>query len=317
MYGTFPSGGDGGDGGLLATTGEDGMNGTYQGYEGIPNKKPTVGGGGGGGGGGDADVPNKKPAKGGGFGGTGAGGGETDGQGGNARVTSGGGGGGAFMLVASQGVTFSGTGEYGTGQGAVFGTFANTGSFPDGLPSVNSYATWTSLTAGDYYVGGGAGGGGAGGAGMGPQTATFTTASAPSIASPGGGIYTNGGALTLTPSGPLSNQAVANSAIQQGLSVTGVLPGVFGTDLIRISQFLTEANAGAAVLGTTAVFSQPTGVGNLPTLAQLLGSNMAGSNLGPLGGSLLNNAKFQHQSLDAVYADGMDGPLSSVLDMSL
>lgn len=184
-----PSGGKGGNGGALATVGGTGGNGVAK----KENCLTTLGGGGGGGGGGDADEQNKKPAKGGGPGGFGAGGKATDGKGGNPQAVAGAGGGGAFILVASQGITFSGTGEMGTGQWAVLGSFTNTGSFPDGLPSVNSYATWQSVTTCDYNLEGGAGGGGAGGDGQVPNLPTVISVSPNSGPTSGGTSVTISG----------------------------------------------------------------------------------------------------------------------------
>jgi hypothetical protein len=85
------------------------------------------------------------------------------------------GGGGAFILVASGGVTFSGTGYLGDGQGAVYGTFTNTGTFPDGLPATLSYSAWKALLPTDYFLNGGGGGGGGMGQLLYPPTVTGVT----------------------------------------------------------------------------------------------------------------------------------------------
>jgi len=80
------------------------------------------------------------------------------------------GGGGAFMIIAPDGVYFSGTGMLGDGGGVVFGTLTNTGSFPDGSPEVDSYSTWSSASIDSYWISGGSGGGGAGGDGQGTNS---------------------------------------------------------------------------------------------------------------------------------------------------
>ncbi len=85
---------------------------------------------------------------------------------GNFLAAAGAGGGGGLILVASGGVTFSGTGELGNGQGAVFGAFTNLGTFPDGAPEAESYASWLNLGPSDYFLSGGGGGGGDGGYGQ-------------------------------------------------------------------------------------------------------------------------------------------------------
>jgi hypothetical protein len=189
---------------------------------------------------------------------------------------------------------------------------SSTGNFVDGAPNIDTYSDWQALSASGYYLDGGAGGGGDGGGGQG-ITPTFTTAAARHIASPGGGIYANSGSLTLTP----SNQAIGNSAIPQGQATTSNLPGLFGADLIPNSQLLMDGNANSAILESAPTTPGPTGTGNIPAPVQLLGSNMAGVNPTSLGESLLNHARFQHQPLDAIFVEGMDHPLSSVLDLGL
>ena len=59
------------------------------------------------------------------------------GEQGNYLAADGDGGGGAFVLVASGGVVFSGTGDLGDGTGAVYGDFTNTGSSPTVVQGFN------------------------------------------------------------------------------------------------------------------------------------------------------------------------------------
>jgi len=98
------------------------------------NGERITGGGGGRGGGGDAQFANQNPGCG-GSAGSGGRGGATGGGTGNRAQSAGAGGGGAFILAASNGIFFSGMGVLDDGEGAVYGTFTNSGSFPDGLPA--------------------------------------------------------------------------------------------------------------------------------------------------------------------------------------
>jgi hypothetical protein len=97
---------------------------------------------------------------------TGGGGAGDGGNNGGYLTAAGGGGGGAFILAASGGVTFTGLGDEGSGTGSIFGSFTNSGSFPDGDPGTNSYSSWDGMSAGDYFLSAGAGGGGVGGDGQ-------------------------------------------------------------------------------------------------------------------------------------------------------
>lgn len=157
------NGGDGGNGGPLAERGPDPgeAGGAKKGQSGSLGS----GGGGGGGGGGDANMVGL-PGLRGGKAAPGGEGGATGGGPGNRIVVDGGGGGGGFTLVASGSVFFSGTGYLGNGKSSVYGTFVNTGLFPDGLPRVYAFAEWVAMGSEDYILLAGAGGGGAGGDGQ-------------------------------------------------------------------------------------------------------------------------------------------------------
>jgi hypothetical protein len=94
------------------------------------------------------------------------------------------GGGGAFMIAAAGGVNLMDGGAPGSGNDALvmlgdgMGDFlgtctvngvgcsaADTSVFPDGLPGLDTYGDWTSMSTSDFFISGGAGGGGEGGDG--------------------------------------------------------------------------------------------------------------------------------------------------------
>lgn len=312
------SGGAGGNGAPLATNGSAGSNGKLSDYG---NFGKTYGGGGGGGGGGDANPQDKMSKAGtGGRGGTGVGGESTGGKGGNATAAAGAGGGGSFILVASGGVTFSGTGEYGTGQGAVFGTFTNNGSFPDGLPGVNSYSSWEALGASDYYLDSGSGGGGAGGAGQAVGTPTHTTPTVGGVkaASAGMPMYANAGALTLTSSPNPIHEPTIQSAAQNASSNPATGSAVPGIDFGSVAQHLSTRNPLLTGWPATPLGHAPFGGSNVLPLAQLLQNSMAGWT-GPSQAQLAQIAQhfgeFEHQVLETVLADLATDPFASVLQI--
>jgi len=308
-----PSGGNGGNG--SGTYGQAGDNG------GDAPKSNTytdpAGGGGGGGGGADAE-PGKKGAKPGGSstGGKGAVGGSVGGQPGTYVAAEGAGGGGAMMFVASNGVTLTGQVTRGDGSAVVYGNLlSGTGNFTDGVPNIDTYADWESLSASDYYLGGGGGGGGGGGAGqvIGTPTHTTKTVGGLSATSPGTGMYTNAGALTLTSSPLPNNQSAIPSPAQVASSYPSGGPVVTGTDLSQLLSILGSPSAGWPSMPTIPISN---GSVNTSSSAQLLASNMAGwpgMSLAQKEQIVPHSDELEHQVLDAVLADLAADPLASVL----
>jgi hypothetical protein len=85
-------------------------------------------------------------------------------------------------LVASGGVSFSGTAYRGNGQAAVFGSFTYSGDFREGIPAVYSYSIWKESRPAQFFLFGGTGGGGAGGNGQKGQKEQNIAGAIPSFA---------------------------------------------------------------------------------------------------------------------------------------
>jgi hypothetical protein len=166
-------------------------------------------------------------------------------------------------------VNFSGTGELGDGEGAVFGSFTNTGSFPDGTPSTNTYSTWDSLGLSDYYIGGGSGGGGAGGDGQTSYQPTVTAVS-PNSGSQNGGtsVTITGSYFTTVTQVNFGTTGATSFTINSDTSITATSPS--GTGIVDI----TVTNA-AGYISNTSVhdqFTYTSGGGQGPGFAPILGS---------------------------------------------
>jgi hypothetical protein len=222
------------------------------------------------------------------------------------------------MLVASNGVNFSGTGEIGDGGGAVYGAFNNTGAFPDGLPGVNSYASWESLTASDYYLIGGAGGGGAGADGQGTSTSATSSTSRLQVTTAGVGLYSNGGTLTLPISTLPNNPAINHSETGGDSGNPGAGPAIPSANLVRMAQLPPALNLPSTGLENTPLPLASIGGAKTSPLAPLLGSNMAGwavTGQGQKMQSLLSSVKSETQALDAVFTDLAGNPLTPAFDL--
>jgi hypothetical protein len=145
---------------------------------------------------------------------------------------------------------------------------------------------------------------------MGGDTGGGSSASRPQFTPAGTGLYSNGGAVTLS-SSALSNNASFGPSETRGDSSAG-------TDLVRMAQLLSALDSHPA--GSESMPLIPASIQGAKTSppAQLLGSTMAGwagTGQGQWMQSLLNGAKSEAESLDTVFTNLTDNPLTPAFDL--
>ncbi len=295
----------------------------------------TYGGGGGGGGGADGKCGGASGR--GGRGGGSGGGNATGGSAGNppsppSTSWGGSGGGGAILLIASDGVTFSGTEARGDGGAAVYGSFTNTGSFPDGLPAVYSYSDWDALTASDYFLIGGGGGAGAGGDGQEQDPPTVTGVS-PNAGDQFGGnlvaisgrcfsqvtaVYfgsraarsftvNSDGSITATPPGSGHAGSVDVTVVTPGGTSAISSADVYTYETTTNTVLISSANPASAGQMITFTATVTRGVGSQPPIGRVIfrdgGAALGAISLDALGRAVLTTASLTAGTHDitAVY----------------